>query len=338
MSASDAVWLEAFQRLDELERSAQVVQVLLAAERHGLLLELAAGTSVAALATRTALPLSRLEAVLVLLRAHGIAEERAGHWSLAPSWAALARGESPVELRALLGQGRVQREQSGRCLDPDLEDYWGLTAEDRLLVARGISFEPSSPAGQAMARGNVERVPGAVEALEQGGRLLELGCGVASRLSAVLLCFPRATAVGVELAEDLAVFGRERAEGLGLGHRLQVVVGDAGSYEPDGAFDLVGWSQFFFPEGARRPALATARRALRPGGWITMPVIWDGAPPEPGSAEDQRIAVERLALDLWHVPLRSVPEIVVELQDAGFVDVAVDEGPVVHLVRGRQPG
>lgn len=331
------VWMDAFDRVDELQRTAQVVEVLRAAARHGLLAELAAGTTRAALETRTSLPTSRLEAVLHLLRAHGISEERAGRWSLTPSWGALARGESPVDLAAVLGQGRVQAEQLARCLDPAVEDYWELAPEDRLLVARGVSFEPSSAAGQALARQNIERTPGAVEALEQGGRMLELGCGVASRLTAALLSFPRATAVGVELTEDLVVFGRQRAQGLGLAHRLQLVVDDVCTHEPDGLFDLVGWSQFFFPSDTRAAALATARKALRPGGWITMPVVWDGAPLEPGGPEDRQLAVERLALDLWRVPLRSTAEVVAELEDAGFVDVAVEENPVVHVVRGRKP-
>ena len=188
-----------------------------------------------------------------------------------------------------------------------------------------------------MVRDGIGQVPEVAAALESGGRVLELGCGVAARLCATLLAFPRATAVGVELSEDLAAWGRARADRLGVGDRLTYVVGDATTYQPEGEFDQVGWSQFFFPRATRTAALATAMRALRPGGWITMPAVWDGTPPPPGSELHKELAAERLALELWDVPLRSTHELREELAAAGFVDVWVEDAGMVNIVRGRKP-
>jgi ubiquinone/menaquinone biosynthesis C-methylase UbiE len=160
---------------------------------------------------------------------------------------------------------------------------------------------------------------------------------VASRLTALLRAFPTATAVGVELAQDLVGYGRSRAAQVGVADRLELVVADATTYRPDGLFDLVSWSQFFFPEPARVGALATAMRALRPGGWVTMPVIWDGTAHPQGSPQQQELAVERLALALWDVPLRSTTEVLAEVAAAGFADVRVDSRPYINFVRARRP-
>jgi hypothetical protein len=68
-----------------------------------------------------------------------------------------------------------------------------------------------------------------------------------------------------------------------------------------------------------------------------MPVVWDGTVHPQGSPEQQELAVERLALDLWDVPVRSTAEVLAEVAAAGFVDVRVDSRPYIHFVRGRRP-
>jgi SAM-dependent methyltransferase len=326
------VWAVALDQLDALQRAGQVAALLLAAHDEGLLDRLAAGTGPQA----AGVDADRLTAVLGVLAAYGVAEQVDGGWALTEGWRQVVQGESPVSLEAVLGFGRVRTEQLAAALSP-VADYWQLSAGDRLLVARGASFDPTVPAGPAMVRADLQDLPTVVAALEQGGRLLELGCGVASRLTALLRAFPTATAVGVELAPDLVAYGRARAEQVGVADRLELVVADARSYQPEGLFDLVGWSQFFFPEPARAGALATALGALRPDGWVTMPVVWDGTVHPQGSPEQQELAVERLALDLWDVPVRSTAEVLAEVAAAGFVDVRVDSRPYIHFVRGRRP-
>jgi SAM-dependent methyltransferase len=323
-------------QLDALQRAGQVAALLVSAQEAGLLDRLAEGTTAAQVASAAGVTESRAAAVLDVLAAYGVTEEADGAWGLTRGWQDLVLGRSPVAVDAVLGFGRVRTEQLAGALSP-VADYWELSERDRLLVARGASFDPTVPAGAALVRTDLDDLPTVVAALEQGGRALELGCGVASRLTALLVAFPTAWAVGVELAPDLVAFGRERAESVGVGDRLELVVADATSYRPEGLFDQVGWSQFFFPRPARAGALATAFQALRPGGWVSAPVIWDGVPRDRGSAEDQELAVERLGLDLWEVPLRTTDEVSAELAAAGFVDVRVESRPYVHFVRGRRP-
>lgn len=329
-------WTAALYELDGLQRAGQVAALLLAAQDSGLLDRLAEGLGAEQVATVAGVATTRAAAVLQVLEAYGVCHQLDGGWTLTEGWRQLVRGESPVSLQAVLGFGRVRTEQLAGALSP-VADYWQLPEQDRLLVARGASFDPTVPEGPAMVRADLEDLPTVVTALEQGGRLLELGCGVASRLTALLVAFPAATAVGVELAPDLVAYARERAERVGVADRLELVVADATSYQPDGLFDQVSWSQFFFPEPARAGALATALKALRPGGWISTPVIWDGASHPAGSPLHRELAVERLALDLWDVPLRSTADLLAEVTAAGFVDVRVDSRPYIHFVRGRRP-
>jgi SAM-dependent methyltransferase len=331
-----SAWMRTVESISALQFAAEAYSVLLAAQRAGLLDLLAPGTTAGAASDALGVRAGRVEAVLDVLAAHGVAEHDGQVWQLAAGWDDLVRGETPIALDAFLGTGRVRAEQVSHALE-FADDYWGLEPSDRLLVARGVSFDPANPASQDLARRTVASMHGLEQRLEQGGSVLELGCGVGGRLTALLLAFPTATGVGVELDEALVAWGRERAERLGLGDRLELVAADATEYEPEELFDQVQWSQFFFPEESRVGALATARLGLRAGGWVNMPVIWDGSPLEVGSYPHKEMAAERVVLDLWRVPLKTTHDVVAELEAAGFVDVHVVEAPEVHYVRGRQP-
>ena len=306
-----------------------------ASYRAGLLERLSAPSSVRELMRAVAVGESRLVAVLEVLRSLGIACAEAGRWTLTPAWAALLDGQSPADLAGYLEGPRVRMTQFERSLTGG-EDYWHLPPEERLLVARAVSFDPSSPVLADLLRRDLGLLDGVIAALEGGGRVLELGCGVGSRLTALALTFPTMRGVGVELDADLAAYGRRRAEKLGVADRVTYVVGDATQFQPDVSFDLVNWSQFFFPAASRAAALATAWNALRPGGWLTAPVIW---PDEPGPSvgdDAQDRALEGVNLDMWEVPPRTVGEVRAELESAGFVDTRVDDMTFIRLVRGRR--
>jgi SAM-dependent methyltransferase len=331
-------WARALGQLDELQRAATTAALLRNAHRSGLLRAVVDGPADAAtLAGGLGLPEPRVSAALQVLAAHGIAgEEPDGTWRLAPGWDELVRGESPLSLAGSLDLGRVWAEQFAVALDSGL-DYWQLDPSDRLGVAAGISPDPRAAATVAMARGLVESLPGMPDALEAGGRVLELGCGLASRLCALLQAYPQARAVGIELDAALVAAARTRAEEVGVADRLDLVVGDAATYDGRSGFALANWSQFFFPEASRAATLAAAYAALQPDGWISMPVVWDGTPPPAQTPEDRELAEMRLVLDLWDVPMRTVGEVEAEVKAAGFVDVHGQPAPGFHVVRGRRP-
>ena len=331
----DAGWMRALARIDTLQRGTELLAVLRGAHAAGVLQALTTPTDAAAVAATTGLAVDRVQAAFDLLAAHGVAAATESGWLLTDGWIELAAGRAPYDLGNMLGLVRVRADQLADSLDA-ATDYWGLSEADRLVVALGVSLNPASDVAVAAARRGLEPMGDVAAALEAGGAVLELGCGVGSRLTALMRAFPRATAVGVELAEDLVAYGRRTAAALGVADRLTYVIGDAASYAPEPIFDLVVWSQFFFPAAYRKGALATARRALRPGGWITMPVIWtDDGPSSPEEA--QELAAEKLIMQVWDVPPLTTSQVRSEVEAAGFVEVRVDADPLVHFVRGRRP-
>jgi SAM-dependent methyltransferase len=108
--------------------------------------------------------------------------------------------------------------------------------------------------------------------LVDGERFLELGCGLAGRLLSLLQAYPSMTAVGVELAPDLLEEAQRRAQELGVADRVEFRATDAQEFTAEGLFDLVFWSQFFFPEASRAATLQVAWCSMRPRGYIGAPV------------------------------------------------------------------
>jgi SAM-dependent methyltransferase len=334
--ATAPVWAPAIDLLDDITRRTESGAVVRAAYRAGLLEQLATPSSVEELTAAVRVARPRLDAVLEVLRSLEIADAEDGTWALTPSWAAVLAGQSPADLAGYLDGPRVRMTQFERSLTGG-EDYWELSQENRLAIARAMSFNPASPFMGGMLRRDLGLLDGVVAAFESGGRVLELGCGVGSRLTALALTFSTLRGIGVELDSELAAYGRRRAEALGVGDRVTYVVGDAADYLPEPTFDLVNWSQFFFPSSTRVAALTTAWRALRPGGWVTAPVIWADRPDAVVGDSAQDLALEGLNLDMWNVPARTVSDVRAELEGVGFIDTRVDDMTFINLVRGRRP-
>jgi trans-aconitate methyltransferase len=174
-------------------------------------------------------------------------------------------------------------------------------------------------------------------ALRDGGTLLELGCGVAGRTLALLQGVPDLRVVGLELAEDLAAEARSRAEALGVADRFEVVLADATTFDRPGAFDVVFWSQFFFPAASRRAALGVAFASLRPSGIVQAPLAGDFPTmrAEPDGGQARYYAVSRVVYESWGVPERTPEQLAAELEEAGFVDVDVRGGGTAGPQRAR---
>jgi Methyltransferase domain len=219
-------------------------------------------------------------------------------------------------------------------------DYWTMPTEQRLTFARATSPDPFSAGLVASFRASAERDPEQA-ALRNGGRLLELGCGVAGRLLTCLQAFPNLTAVGIELADDLADEAERRAVALGVADRLTVVRSDAGAYlEPD-SFEFGFWSQFFFPEESRRSALTALFANLRSGGIAWAPVFGDfpAMQADPTGQVRRGYALFRVILDSWRVPERSPDQLAAEFESAGFTEVRQGGGGAAGPVRltARKP-
>jgi hypothetical protein len=290
-----------------------------------------------ALADVTGLPGVALAPLLDALAVNRVVTRTADDtYRLTEPWLVLTGEAATSPLATVLASSDVERTVL-RGLGGD--DYWTMTSEQRLVVARAVSPDPfASGVVAGMARGLADDPT--YDVLRAGGRLLELGCGVAGRVLAMLQALPGMRAVGIELSEDLATEAARRAEALGLTERFEVVITDAGTFDCPDAFDGGYWSQFFFAEESRGPALETMMRSLRSGGFVEAPLLGDPAElaAEPHGQTARERAVFRVVLGSWGVPDRSADELVAELEEHGFVDVEAGRGPFGNWrVRGRRP-
>lgn len=164
------------------------------------------------------------------------------------------------------------------------------------------------------------QVPEAAAAWGDGGYHVELGCGAGGTLLGMLVDYPQLRVVGVDIDAAVLDEARRRAEGLGVGNRLELRLTDARAMPEEGVFDTVFWSQPCFPAAARPAVLAAAKRLLRPGGYLFTPILAE----PPMSAEALRTpaghsyALGRLVNTAWGVPNADAGELRAEVEQAGF--------------------
>jgi SAM-dependent methyltransferase len=109
-------------------------------------------------------------------------------------------------------------------------------------------------------------VPGLVERLQSGIRVLDVGCGLGTATIAMAEAFPASTFVGVDYHEESVRRARGAAEGSGVLDRVDFQVRDATSY--DGTYDLICMFDTLHDLGDPVGALSFAKAHLTEGGWF----------------------------------------------------------------------
>jgi SAM-dependent methyltransferase len=320
---------------DRRYRRRNVLQLVAGADQSGLMNALREPLSMDGLVEVTGLGATTVATVCRALVTAGVVRQKGSEFKLTDAWLAVTDPAGFVPLSAAIEgnavEGRSLRAAGG-------STYWSMPSKDRLAYARAVSPDPFSDGLVDVFRAQFEADPDRRPMLD-GGRLLELGCGLAGRVLTTLRAAPSLVAVGVELSEDLAAAARQRAVDLGLTDRFAVECVDAADFVTTDPFDYGFWSQFFFPAHAREGALASMRRALRPGGVLLAPLGSDGEAvmSDPTSQDARDFALWRVLLDSWGVPERTAAELVAELEAAGFTDVRVKDEGALPLVRATRP-
>lgn len=128
---------------------------------------------------------------------------------------------------------------------------------------------------------------------------------------------------------------------------------DASALEDNAVFDTAQWSQFFFPASCRADVLRALFRAMKPGGYVFMPLlpaissnIWvyrrdmlhmalRALLSDPyvslvylkallctslarQRAEKRLASLKKLVHEMWGVPVKTASELQSELEDFGF--------------------
>ena len=241
--------------------------------RSGLLAALREWTSADALAAAQGLDKSLAAAWLTALEAHGLVAREAerfrvtglARWLLesAVADAASAALEQSAYAHAPVLAHIPELMQSER------RPHWG-SREAALRTAR------ASRLGERRALAALRRIPGAKKAR----RILDVGCGEAHVLAALLARYRDALGIGVELDAQVAERAQETLEAAHVQRRGEIRVGDFFVTELPQAFDLALLNNnLHYVAESRWPALlARVAEHLAPGGLVAIqtPVLEDG--------------------------------------------------------------
>ncbi|MGA8210040.1 MAG: class I SAM-dependent methyltransferase, partial [Nocardioidaceae bacterium] len=286
----------------------------------------------------------------VAMTTHGILVGDGQTYRTADAVAPLLDLGAPAYVEDLLRAGAARDRLVTQLLSPDRSPgraspsrpprgYWAAAPEEQAALAAGVTLPPGTVLARTLIGSTFDAVPEVSAVLATGGRYLELGCGVGGVLLTLLGMFPRMTAVAVDLSGVLLDRARASALQLGVADRVRLVHGDATRLREPEPFDVVFWSQFYFPTATRHDALVTATTSLRPGGYLLAPlqdepsVLVD----EPTSAQARQAALDRLLHGSWGVPARSGQELVAELAAEGLVGARVVDSGSARLVLARRP-
>jgi ubiquinone/menaquinone biosynthesis C-methylase UbiE len=113
-------------------------------------------------------------------------------------------------------------------------------------------------------------VPGLTARLEQGIRMLDLGCGRGRILRRLAASYPNSRFVGIDLSEEATAFARSDAKGL---ENIEYVAHDLSDFDrtaEPAAFDLVTTFDAIHDQARPLNVLKGIRRTLKPGGVYLM--------------------------------------------------------------------
>jgi ubiquinone/menaquinone biosynthesis C-methylase UbiE len=311
----------------------QALALLEAVEEAGWSELLAEGCDLATLEGRTDLPTPRLKAVLDALADHGVVEHDTGMVRLTPGFALLAGDDAHCPLPDALAYEALRIRLAREAVTAA---GIALTEEDALVVAKGVAGRVT-PVTQTMF-GHLQEALPEYAALSEGGRLLDVGCGVAWAMLNLALLHPEGRQVGIELVPAVAEEARRRAAALGVADRVEVRCQDARTFEDPDGFDLAFWAQPFFPVPTRAGTLAMIWRALKPGGVLVMQELF--TPPEPDDeAATREFALERLVYESQGIDFApSAERLAEEAAAAGFEPSRIAQTPIGRCVVMRRSG
>jgi SAM-dependent methyltransferase len=308
--------------VDDLGRAAQQVSLVRLGLSTGLLARCAEPVTIIDLAATVKAPEAAVTAVCNALVALGALRRDGARVQLSADWAPLAHGGLDTLLKNSV-DGVVVKQ---RLIEEALSEpgtYWERDPEQRRAFAQSVTIPSETEIARGVITGLVAGIPELGELLPTA-RWLELGCGVAGALLTTASMYPGLTAVGVDIAPDLLEVARRRSRTLGVSDRVRFVESDARTYTDDQPFDIVFWSQFFFPADTRKAALENAFARLRPGGILITPVL-PGADesPESGSPLAQRASLNAIMYGEWNIPVVTAEELTADLAAVGFTDISV---------------
>jgi SAM-dependent methyltransferase len=117
--------------------------------------------------------------------------------------------------------------------------------------------------------GFLGRVPGLLDRLRAGTRVLDLGCGTGHAVNVMAREFPRSTFDGLDIATDAIADAEAERSALELANAA-FAVANAATLAPDRPYDVITAFDAIHDQAAPEVVLRRVRDALAPGGVFVM--------------------------------------------------------------------
>jgi cyclopropane fatty-acyl-phospholipid synthase-like methyltransferase len=147
------------------------------------------------------------------------------------------------------------------------------------------------------------------------------------------------TVVGVDLSGEALEEVRRQAHALGIADRVHLLHRDARSVTDRAQYDTVVWSQMYFPPEARAETARVARHALKPEGYLLLPLQSEppATPETLRTPAGQQVALSRLVFRSWGLGWHRAQEVRIEMERAGFTFVRVVPHPRTDYMLMQAP-
>ena len=122
------------------------------------------------------------------------------------------------------------------------------------------------------ARKLLPELPGLKARLDDGGTVLEVGCGAGRHLLHLATAFPAARCVGVDIDPTGLKAARQAVDAAGVADRVELVSGNLYDAVDEGSVDAVAMIEVLheISPAVRQEVIDGCHHALRPGGWLLI--------------------------------------------------------------------
>jgi len=309
-------------KLLEWTAAANALELISAVRRQGVLASLRSGATPEEIALQTNVDVEQARRICLALQALEIVESDGSTFRLAGGWRDVDSPDRPLALGDRLDYVSVLKVGVASAFDsaPGFEE---VPVHESVALARSIWGAPQSPVALESWAGLDAAMPEVRAVWQAGARHAEFGCGAGRDLIRVVAMYRNVTAVGYELIPEVMRHAQELATALGVASRVALRCQDVRDAQADSEFDTLLWSQMFFPPESRHATLETIKRALRPGGYLIMPLLADM--PDEKNIDTSVLTRMRMlvsvAYNRWGLYWPKGESVRREVEESGFVHV-----------------